>query len=124
MKKFLNSPQNISSMKDLDGFAKRMGTSSLSAEEHKFVRRRAAESGKVARLGRRFGAWTTACRLPWGLACWTQPAPAAHLAHARPDGFPAAEAMDPGAGVVFIVKNFGGDEMNCELAVEMPASPV
>src|SRR5947207_9926085 len=36
----------------------------------------------------------------------------------------AAEAVDGGAGVLFIVKNYAGDRMNFEMASELLAGPV
>ena len=36
----------------------------------------------------------------------------------------AAEAVDGGAGLLFIVKNYSGDRMNFEMAAEMLASPI
>src|SRR5881227_3452292 len=42
-----------------------------------------------------------------------------------PDQMAAAvEAVDGGAGILFIVKNYSGDRMNFEMAAEIVSSPV
>ena len=57
-----------------------------------------------------------------GWACWTRRSRrGVHLAH--PDQMEAAtKAVDGGAGVIHIVKNYTGDVMNFEMAAELARS--
>ena len=53
------------------------------------------------------------CSLSW--VCISSPTPDQMLA--------AAEKVDSGAGVLFIVKNYSGDVMNFQMASEMMQGP-
>ncbi|HXV25027.1 MAG TPA: dihydroxyacetone kinase subunit DhaK, partial [Alphaproteobacteria bacterium] len=119
MKKLINRPDTVLS-DSLAGFcAAHAGIVAL-GEEGKFVRRAALTKGKVALIsgggsgheplhagfvGR--GMLDAAC--PGQI--FTSPTPDQMLA--------AAEAVDTGAGVLFIVKNYEGDVMNFDMAREM-----
>ena len=119
MKKFLNSPETI--LADaLDGFAEaHAGLVALGAARQ-FVRRAALMPGKVGLLS---GGGSGHEPLHAGFvgrgmldaACpgqvFTAPTPDQMLA--------AAQAIDTGAGVLFIVKNYEGDVMNFDMAREM-----
>ena len=119
MKKFLNSPETI--LADaLDGFAEaHAGLVALGAARQ-FVRRVALMPGKVGLLS---GGGSGHEPLHAGFvgrgmldaACpgqvFTAPTPDQMLA--------AAQAIDTGAGVLFIVKNYEGDVMNFDMAREM-----
>ncbi|MGE0212434.1 MAG: dihydroxyacetone kinase subunit DhaK [Parvibaculaceae bacterium] len=119
MKKFLNSTDTLLS-ESLDGFAAAHGDLVSLGEERKFVRRKTLKPGKVALIS---GGGSGHEPLHAGFvghgmldaACpgqvFTSPTPDQMLA--------AAEAVDTGAGVLFIVKNYEGDVMNFDMAREM-----
>jgi dihydroxyacetone kinase-like protein len=119
MKKFLNSPETLLA-ESLDGFAAAHSDIVTLGEERKFVRRRTLTQGKVALISGGgsgheplhagfvgFGMLDAAC--PGQI--FTSPTPDQMLA--------AIGAVDQGAGVVLIVKNYEGDVMNFEMAAEM-----
>ncbi|RWD34792.1 dihydroxyacetone kinase subunit DhaK [Mesorhizobium sp.] len=119
MKKFLNSVDTVLA-ESLDGFVAAHSDILLLGDEHKFVRRKALKPGKVALIS---GGGSGHEPLHGGLvghgmldaACpgqvFTSPTPDQMLA--------AAEAVNTGAGCLFIVKNYEGDVMNFEMAAEM-----
>lgn len=119
MKKLMNSVATILT-DSLDGFVAAHGDILVLGEEHKFVRRRELKPGKVALIS---GGGSGHEPLHGGLvgfgmldaACpgqvFTSPTPDQMLA--------AAQAVDTGAGCLFIVKNYEGDIMNFEMAAEM-----
>src|SRR5687767_15605986 len=104
----------------LEGFCAAHADILVLGEESKFVRRRELKPGKVALIS---GGGTGHEPLHAGFvghgmldaACpgqiFTSPTPDQMLA--------AAEAVDTGAGVLFIVKNYSGDMMNFQMAAEM-----
>jgi phosphoenolpyruvate---glycerone phosphotransferase subunit DhaK len=119
MKKLINHVDTVLA-ESLDGFtAAHADIVSLGAGRH-FVRRRSLKTGKVALIS---GGGSGHEPLHTGLvghgmldaACpgqvFTSPTPDQMLA--------AAEAVDTGAGVLFIVKNYSGDMMNFQMAAEM-----
>ncbi|MER8775128.1 dihydroxyacetone kinase subunit DhaK [Mesorhizobium sp. M0563] len=119
MKKFLNSVDTVLT-ESLDGFvAAHAGILAL-GEEHKFVRRKLLKSGKVALIS---GGGSGHEPLHGGFvghgmldaACpgqvFTSPTPDQMMA--------AVEAVNTGAGCLFIVKNYEGDVMNFDMAAEM-----
>jgi dihydroxyacetone kinase-like protein len=119
MKKFLNTPQSLLE-ESLDGFAAAHADILCLGEERKFVRRRTLKPGKVGLIS---GGGSGHEPLHAGFvghgmldaACpgqiFTSPTPDQMLA--------AAQAVHPGAGILFIVKNYEGDVMNFEMAAEM-----
>jgi dihydroxyacetone kinase-like protein len=123
MKKFLNSPQNILS-ESLEGFAVAHADLVLLDQQQRFVCRKALTPGKVALIS---GGGAGHEPLHAGFvgsgmldaACpgqiFTAPVPDQMLA--------AAQTVDQGAGVLFIVKNYEGDVMNFEMAAEMLDRP-
>src|SRR6266545_5335813 len=104
----------------LDGFCAVHADIITLGAEHKFVRRRALKNGKVSLIS---GGGSGHEPLHGGFvghgmldaACpgqvFTSPTPDQMIA--------AAEAVDQGAGILFIVKNYEGDLMNFEMAKEM-----
>ncbi|MES2959365.1 MAG: dihydroxyacetone kinase subunit DhaK [Pseudomonadota bacterium] len=119
MKKLINDVDSVLS-ESLDGFATaHADIVTLGAERH-FVRRRDVKPGKVALIS---GGGSGHEPLHAGFvghgmldaACpgqvFTSPTPNQMLA--------AAQAVDGGAGVLFIVKNYSGDMMNFQMAAEM-----
>lgn len=119
MKKLMNSVETILT-DSLDGFIAAHGDILVLGDEHKFVRRRVLKPGKVALIS---GGGSGHEPLHGGFvghgmldaACpgqvFTSPTPDQMLA--------AAQAVDTGAGCLFIVKNYEGDVMNFEMAAEM-----
>jgi phosphoenolpyruvate---glycerone phosphotransferase subunit DhaK len=119
MKKLINAVDSVLT-ESLDGFAAAHADILVLGEDHKFVRRRALRSGKAALVS---GGGSGHEPLHAGFvgagmldaACpgqvFTSPTPDQMIA--------AAEAVDTGGGVLFIVKNYEGDVMNFEMAAEM-----
>ncbi len=119
MKKLINAIDNVLP-ESLDGFAAAHGDLVILGEERKFIRRRKLKPGKVALVS---GGGSGHEPLHGGFvghgmldaACpgqvFTSPTPDQMIA--------AAEAVDQGPGVLFIVKNYEGDLMNFEMAKEM-----
>lgn len=124
MKKLINSVDTV--LEDsLNGFCAAHADLLVAGAEDKFVQRRALKEGKVALIS---GGGSGHEPLHGGLvghgmldaACpgqiFTSPTPDQMLA--------AAEAVDTGAGVLYIVKNYEGDVMNFEMASEMASGSV
>ncbi len=119
MKKFINDVANVLD-ESIDGFAAAYADIVVLGEERKFVRRKDLTPGRVGVIS---GGGSGHEPLHAGLvgygmldaACpgqvFTSPTPDQMLA--------AAEAVDTGAGVLFIVKNYEGDVMNFDMAAEM-----
>ena len=119
MKKLINDVANVLT-ESLDGFVGAHSDIVSLGAEHKFVQRKVLKPGKVALLS---GGGSGHEPLHAGFvghgmldaACpgqvFTSPTPDQMMA--------AAEAVDTGAGVLFIVKNYEGDLMNFEMAREM-----
>lgn len=119
MKKLINTPDTVLA-ESLDGFAAAHAGIVVLGEERKFVRRKALKTGKVALIS---GGGSGHEPLHAGFvghgmldaACpgqvFTSPTPDQMIA--------AAEAVDTGAGVLFIVMNYEGDVMNFDMAAEM-----
>ena len=119
MKKLINAPATILA-ESLDGFAAAHADIVILGDERKFVRRRTLRPGKVALIS---GGGSGHEPLHAGfvgagmldVACpgqvFTSPTPDQMMA--------AAEAVDTGAGLLFIVKNYEGDVMNFDMAAEM-----
>jgi dihydroxyacetone kinase-like protein len=122
MKKLINHVDDVLA-ESLDGFAAAHADIVMLGAERKFVRRRALTRGKVALIS---GGGSGHEPLHAGFvgagmldaACpgqvFTSPTPDQMLA--------AAEAVDGGAGTLFIVKNYSGDMMNFQMAAEMLTS--
>lgn len=119
MKKLINDVETVLA-ESLDGFAAAHADIVSLGAERQFVRRRALKPGKVALIS---GGGSGHEPLHAGFvghgmldaACpgqvFTSPTPDQMLA--------AAQSVDAGAGVLFIVKNYSGDMMNFEMAAEM-----
>ncbi|PBC09869.1 dihydroxyacetone kinase subunit DhaK [Mesorhizobium sp. WSM3859] len=119
MKKFINSVETVLT-ESLDGFAAAHADILVLGDDHKFIRRKQLKPGKVALIS---GGGSGHEPLHGGLvghgmldaACpgqvFTSPTPDQMLA--------AVEAVDTGAGCLFIVKNYEGDVMNFDMAAEM-----
>ena len=119
MKKLINDVDSVLT-ESLDGFAAAHAEIVTLGEAWQFVRRRTLKPGKVALIS---GGGSGHEPLHAGFvghgmldaACpgqvFTSPTPDQMLA--------AATAVDTGAGVLFIVKNYSGDMMNFQMAAEM-----
>ena len=119
MKKFLDSPETLLET-SLQGFVKAHADIVQLNAEPRFVYRNIRKSGKVALIS---GGGSGHEPLHSGFvghgmldaACpgqvFTSPTPDQMMA--------AAQTVDGGAGVLFIVKNYAGDVMNFEMAGEM-----
>jgi len=119
VKKFMNSVDTVLT-ESLDGFAAAHADILMLGEDRKFIRRKTLRPGKVALIS---GGGSGHEPLHGGFvghgmldaACpgqvFTSPTPDQMLA--------AAQAIDTGAGCLFIVKNYEGDVMNFDMAAEM-----
>jgi len=119
MKKLINDVETVLA-ESLDGFAAAHADIVTLGAERQFVRRRGVKPGKVALIS---GGGSGHEPLHAGFvgmgmldaACpgqvFTSPTPDQMLA--------AAQSVEAGAGVLFIVKNYSGDMMNFEMAAEM-----
>jgi len=124
MKKLINSPATVLE-ESLDGFAAAHADIVVLGEARKFARRRQLVPGKVALIS---GGGAGHEPLHAGFvghgmldaACpgqvFTSPTPDQMIA--------AAEAVDGGAGILFIVKNYEGDVMNFDMAAEMAGKDI
>jgi len=119
MKKLINHVDTVLA-ESLDGFAAAHADIVTLGPARQFVRRRTLKPGKVALIS---GGGSGHEPLHAGFvghgmldaACpgqiFTSPTPDQMLA--------AAESVDTGAGILFIVKNYSGDMMNFQMAAEM-----
>lgn len=119
MKNLINHVDTILA-ESLDGFAAAHADILVLGEEREFVRRKDTKPGKVALIS--------------GGGSGHEPLHAGFVGHGMLDAacpgqiftsptpnqmLNAAQAVDGGAGVLFIVKNYSGDMMNFEMAAEM-----
>jgi len=124
MKKLINAAENVVN-ESLAGFCAAHSDIVRIGEHAPFVQRRHLEPGKVALVSGGgsgheplhtgfvgYGMLDAAC--PGQV--FTSPTPDLILA--------AAEAVDTGGGVLFIVKNYEGDAMNFDMAREMSGKSV
>jgi dihydroxyacetone kinase-like protein len=124
MKKLINAVENVLT-ESLSGFAEAHSDLIVLGEEGKFIRRKTLKPGKVGLIS---GGGSGHEPLHGGFvgqgmldaACpgqvFTSPTPDQMIA--------AAEAVDSGAGLLFIVKNYEGDIMNFEMAREMAGKTI
>lgn len=119
MKKLINHVDTVLA-ESLDGFAAAHADIVTLGAERQFVRRRHLKPGKVALIS--------------GGGSGHEPLHAGFVGHGMLDAacpgqvfnsptpdqmLAAAQAVDGGAGVLFIVKNYSGDTMNFQMAAEM-----
>jgi dihydroxyacetone kinase-like protein len=119
MKKLINAVENVLT-ESLDGFVAAHADILVLGEGHKFVRRRDLKPGKVALIS---GGGSGHEPLHGGLVGYGMldaACPGQVFTSPTPDQMvEAAAAVNTGAGVLFIVKNYEGDVMNFEMAAEM-----
>src|SRR3954454_2805153 len=119
MKKLINSTDTILE-ESLDGFAAAHADIVLLGAERKFVRRRTLKPGKVALISGGGSGHEPLHAGFVGLGMLDAACPGQVFTSPTPDQMmEAAEAVDTGAGVLFIVKNYEGDVMNFTMAAEM-----
>jgi phosphoenolpyruvate---glycerone phosphotransferase subunit DhaK len=124
VKKFMNDVDTILA-ESLAGFAAAHADIVALGAEKKFVRRARVTPGKVALIS---GGGSGHEPLHAGLVGYGMldaACPGQVFTSATPDQMvAAAEAVNGGAGVLFIVKNYSGDRMNFEMAAELLEGPV
>jgi phosphoenolpyruvate---glycerone phosphotransferase subunit DhaK len=124
MKKLINSADTVLE-ESLDGLAAAHGDILLLGAERKFVRRRTLKSGKVALISGGGSGHEPLHAGYVGLGMLDAACPGQVFTSPTPDQMvEAAEAVDTGAGVLFIVKNYEGDVMNFTMAAEMAGRDV
>jgi phosphoenolpyruvate---glycerone phosphotransferase subunit DhaK len=119
MKKLINSAETVLE-ESLDGFAAAHADILVLGAEHKFVRRSDLKAGKVALISGGGSGHEPLHAGFVGLGMLDAACPGQVFTSPTPDQMiEAAEAVDTGAGVLFIVKNYEGDVMNFAMAAEM-----
>jgi phosphoenolpyruvate---glycerone phosphotransferase subunit DhaK len=124
MKKLINGADTVLE-ESLDGFAAAHADILLLSAERKFVRRRTLKSGKVALISGGGSGHEPLHAGFVGRGMLDAACPGQVFTSPTPDQMvEAAEAVDTGAGVLFIVKNYEGDVMNFTMAAEMAGREV
>jgi dihydroxyacetone kinase-like protein len=119
MKKLINSPDTVLA-EALDGFAAAHSDIVTLGAERKFVRRSRLTPGKVALISGGGSGHEPLHAGFVGLGMLDAACPGQVFTSPTPDQMiAAAAAVDGGAGVLFIVKNYEGDVMNFDMAAEM-----
>ncbi len=119
MKKFINAIDDVLS-ESLSGFAAAHAALVALGPENKFVRRAKLTPGKVALISGG-GSGHEPLHVGFvGYGMLDAACPGQVFTSPTPDQIAAAaEAVEDGAGVLFIVKNYAGDRMNFEMAGEL-----
>ena len=124
MKKLMNSVETMLH-ESLDGFVEAHADLLTLGDDYKFVRRKALKPGKVALISGGGSGHEPLHGGFVGLGMLDAACPGQVFTSPTPDQMmAAAEAVDTGAGVLFIVKNYEGDVMNFEMGAEMSSSTV
>jgi dihydroxyacetone kinase-like protein len=124
MKKLINSPDTVLA-EALDGFAAAHADILSLGDERKFVRRSRLTPGKAALVSGGGSGHEPLHAGFVGLGMLDAACPGQVFTSPTPDQMiAAAEAVDGGAGVLFIVKNYEGDVMNFDMAREMSSGKV
>jgi phosphoenolpyruvate---glycerone phosphotransferase subunit DhaK len=119
MKKLINGTDTVLA-ESLDGFARAHADIVVLADERKFVRRKILKHGKVGLISGGGSGHEPLHAGFVGLGMLDAACPGQVFTSPTPDQMiAAAEAVDTGAGSLFIVKNYEGDVMNFEMAREM-----
>ena len=118
MKKLINSPDTVLA-EALDGFVAAHSDVVAMGGERKFVRRKTLTKGKVALISGGGSGHEPLHAGFVGQGMLDAACPGQVFTSPTPDQMMAAvEAVDTGAGCLFIVKNYEGDVMNFEMAAE------
>ncbi len=119
MKKLINGTETLLG-ESLDGFAAAHADIVALGDERKFVRRRDLKRGKVGLISGGGSGHEPLHAGFVGLGMLDAACPGQVFTSPTPDQMlAAAEAVDTGGGVLFIVKNYEGDVMNFAMAAEM-----
>jgi dihydroxyacetone kinase-like protein len=119
MKKFINTPATILE-ESLDGFIAAHEGLVVLGEERKFVRRAQLKHGKVGLISGGGSGHEPLHAGFVGHGMLDAACPGQVFTSPTPDQMAAAaEAVDTGAGLLFIVKNYEGDVMNFDMAREI-----
>src|SRR5438445_6083730 len=122
MKKLINSADTVLE-ESLDGLAAAHADILLLGAERKFVRRRTLKPGKAALISGGGSGHEPLHAGFVGVGMLDAACPGQVFTSPTPDQMiEAAEAVDTGAGVLFIVKNYEGDVMNFTMGAEMSGS--
>lgn len=122
MKKLMNGVETMLT-ESLDGFVAAHADIVVLGDEHKFVRRKHLSAGKVALISGGGSGHEPLHGGFVGLGMLDAACPGQVFTSPTPDQMmAAAEAVDTGAGVLYIVKNYEGDVMNFEMAAEMSSA--
>lgn len=121
MKKLINDPQHVLA-ESLDGFAQAHADIVQLGPDRQFVQRISRKKGKVALISGGGSGHEPLHAGFVGIGMLDAACPGQVFTSPTPDQMlTAADAMDDGAGVLFIVKNYEGDVMNFDMAKEMYA---
>jgi dihydroxyacetone kinase-like protein len=124
MKKLINATDTVLA-EALDGFAAAHADIVALGAERKFVRRLRPLPGKVALISGGGSGHEPLHAGFVGLGMLDAACPGQVFTSPTPDQMmAAAEAVDGGAGVLFIVKNYEGDVMNFDMAAEMAGGEI
>src|SRR5689334_18479905 len=124
MKKLINRTETLLD-ESLAGFAAAHADIVTLGKERKFVRRRDLKRGKVALISGGGSGHEPLHAGFVGLGMLDAACPGQVFTSPTPDQMlAAAEAVDTGGGVLFIVKNYEGDVMNFAMAAEMATGKV
>ena len=119
MKKLINDVETVLA-ESLDGFAAAHADIVTLGAERQFVRRRNVKPGKVALISGGGSGHEPLHAGFVGLGMLDAACPGQVFTSPTPDQMlAAAQSVEAGAGVLFIVKNYSGDMMNFEMAAEM-----
>src|SRR5437763_14487555 len=119
MKKLINDIDSLLT-ESLDGFAAAHADIVTLGEERRFVRRAALKKGKVGLISGGGSGHEPLHAGFVGHGMLDAACPGQVFTSPTPDQMvEAAEAVDTGAGVLFIVKNYEGDVMNFTMAAEV-----
>lgn len=123
MKKLINDVDTIIS-ESLDGFVAAHGDIVTLGADHKFIRRKKLKQGKVAVISGGGSGHEPLHAGFVGHGMLDAACPGQIFTSPTPDQMAAAAlAVDTGAGVLYIVKNYEGDVMNFEMAAELAVGP-
>jgi dihydroxyacetone kinase-like protein len=124
MKKLINATETVLA-ESLDGFAMAYADIVALGPERKFVRRTTPRRGKVALISGGGSGHEPLHAGFVGFGMLDAACPGQVFTSPTPDQiFAATAAVDGGAGVLLIVKNYEGDVMNFDMAREMTVGPV
>ncbi|WP_341891365.1 dihydroxyacetone kinase subunit DhaK [Variovorax sp. YR752] len=119
MKKLINDVETVLA-ESLDGFAAAHADIVSLGAERQFIRRRNITPGKVALISGGGSGHEPLHAGFVGLGMLDAACPGQVFTSPTPDQMlAAAQSVEAGAGVLFIVKNYSGDMMNFEMAAEM-----